>query len=465
MLVGELEPGTQLDGFRIESRLHSGGMASIHAVSRADLPGPAVMKVPRFGQGETGATIVSFEVEQMILEALGGGPVPKLYAVGDLACSPYLVMERIEGATLHVAVKRAPLSVAEACALIVAAAHAMQMLHQREVIHLDLKPSNIMVRPDGSAVLIDLGLAHHAHLPDLLAEAFRRPLGSAPYISPEQVLGARDDARSDIFALGVILYQLCTGKLPFGSPTSPAGLRKRLTRSPRPPRAIVPDLPPALQEIIYRCLEVKADRRYQNAAQLAFDLLHLDTVELSPRSFRRDKPSLLAQLHNWIHGLGYEPGPAVAPASRASSAPIIMVAVAITHTNQLQQQAIRNAVARFAHAMPAARIVCVTATRAQSALGTSDEATSAPRVHLKQLVQLRAWAAPIALPAERVSFHVLEGTDPAETILNYARANAVDHIVIGAAPAKMIGRNVLPAVADRIVAEAPCSVTVVRARG
>ena len=95
MLATELEAGSELDGFRIESRLHSGGMAVIYRVTRDDLPGPAVMKVPRLGQGESGATIVSVEVEQMILEALGGGPVPKLFAVGDLARNPYLVMEHI----------------------------------------------------------------------------------------------------------------------------------------------------------------------------------------------------------------------------------------------------------------------------------------------------------------------------------------------------------------------------------
>jgi nucleotide-binding universal stress UspA family protein len=465
MLATELEAGSELDGFRIESRLHSGGMAVIYRVTRDDLPGPAVMKVPRLGQGESGATIVSFEVEQMILEALGGGPVPKLFAVGDLARNPYLVMEHIEGATLSAASERAPLPVDEICRLIAATALAVQALHQRDVIHLDLKPSNIMLRPDGRAVLIDLGLAHHAHLPDLLAEEFRRPLGSAPYMSPEQVLGVRDDARSDTFALGVMLYQFATGELPFGSPTSPAGLRKRLTRRPVPPRALMPELPPALQEVIYRCLEVGADMRYSNAGQIAFDLQHLDKVELSRRAQWRHRPGLAHRIRDWVKGFGYEPRVALAPAARSDSAQIIMVAVAIAHTNEVQQQAIRNVVARFAGAVPDARIACVTVGRAQSALGTSDEATSAPRVHLKQLLQLRAWAAPIALPAQRVSFHVLEGGDPADALLDYASANAVDHIVMGAAPANLIGRNLMPAVADRVVAEAPCSVTVVRARG
>ncbi len=462
MLAAELETGVELDGFCIASRLYSGGMAVVYRVAHQDFPQPLVMKVPRLGHGEPAATIVGFEVEQMVLQALDGGPVPKLFAVGDLARNPYLVMEFIEGATLLAALEQAPLPLAEVCRLGTASALAVQALHQRDAIHLDLTPSNIMLRPDGRAVLIDLGLAHHAHLPDLLAEEFRRPLGSAPYMSPEQVLGIRDDARSDIFALGVILYQLATGQLPFGSPSSPAGLRKRLTHHPVPPRARMPDLPPALQEVIYRCLEVAADKRYSSAGQLAFDLQHLDKVELGRRAHWRHRPGLLRRLRDGLRGLGYEPRAAATPAARSDSAPIIMVAVALAHTNELQQQAIRKIVARLAQAMPAARIACVSVGRPAPAFGTSDEATSAPRAHLQQLLQLRAWASPIALPGARTSFHVLEGSDPAATLLEYARANAVDHIVMGAAPANLIGRNLMPAVATRVVAEAPCSVTLVR---
>ena len=103
-------------------------------------------------------------------------------------------------------------------------------------MHLDLKPDNVILRPDGSVALIDFGLAHHARFPDLLAEEQRMAAGSAPYISPEQVLGERSDPRSDLFALGAMLYELCTGKLPFGIPRTRAGLRDRLWLDPMPPR-------------------------------------------------------------------------------------------------------------------------------------------------------------------------------------------------------------------------------------
>lgn len=97
-------------------------------------------------------------------------------------------------------------------------------------------------------------------------------------------------------------------------------------------------------------------------------------------------------------------------------------------------------------------------------MGTSDEATSGPRQHLQQLIQLRHWAEPIALPASRITFHVLEAADPADGLLEYARGNSVDHILIGAPPPNLVGRNILPPVADKVISDAPCSVTIVRPR-
>lgn len=463
MLATELQPGDELEGFRIEARLHAGGMAVIYRVSRDDLPGPAIMKVPRLGQGESGATVVSFEVEQMVLEALDGGPVPRLFAVGELARNPFLVMEEIEGRTLANLFAAGPIAETDARRILAAVATAVQALHEREVIHLDLKPSNVILQADGRAVLIDLGLAHHAHLPDLLAEEFRRPLGSAPYIAPEQVLGIRSEARSDIFALGVMLYECVTGRLPFGSAATPAGMRRRLRVSPVAPRALVPTLSEALQETVYRCLEVNAERRLASAKLLAYELQHPEQVVVSERG-QRARQGVLARLHRWVAGLGYEPGVVAAPAVRAGDAPIIMVAVATAYTNDRHQQAIRDAVRRFAHAMPAARVACVTVIRPAPVMGTSDEASSAPRTHLQQLVQLRQWAAPIGLATERLTCHVLESGDPADGLLDYARSNGVDHILIGAAPPNMVGRNLLPPIADRVVTDAPCSVTIVRPR-
>lgn len=463
MIATELSPGDEIDGFRVAGRLHAGGMAVIYEVTRPDLPGPAVMKVPRLGHGETGATIVGYEVEQMVMAAVGGEPLPQLYAQGDIEREPYLVMEKVAGRTLSDEVERAPWPVEEVCRVGAAIAEAAYKLHGREAIHLDLKPSNIILRPDGSAVLIDLGLAHHAHLPDLLAEEFRRPMGSAPYIAPEQVLGVRSDPRSDIFAIGVMLYEFATGQLPFGSPQSPNGMRKRLRVTPLPPRVLRLDMPAELQEVILHCLEVDPLRRYQSAHQLAFDLQHLDQVVVTARGQQTHGLSTGARFRRWLFGVGYEPVQIEAPSLALDEAPIIVVAVALAHTNAREQQALRREAARQARAEPQARLAFVTVAKPQPVMGVAEEARSAPREHLRMLVELRHWAAGIDVEAARKTFQVLEDNDPAAAIVAYARNNRVDHILIGAPPPDLIARKLLPPISERIAVEAPCSVSIVRA--
>jgi serine/threonine protein kinase len=134
-------------------------------------------------------------------------------AYGDVETTPYLVMEFVEGARLGDWLERAPMPPAEIARLGAAMALALVELHRQDVVHLDLKPTNVVFRPNGEAVLIDFGLAHHGHFPDLLAEELRIPVGNWVYMAPEQLRGVRCDPRSDIFALGAILYELATGRL------------------------------------------------------------------------------------------------------------------------------------------------------------------------------------------------------------------------------------------------------------
>ncbi|MEA2945220.1 MAG: eukaryotic-like serine/threonine-protein kinase, partial [Alphaproteobacteria bacterium] len=284
MVKPSFEPGSIVDGFRIEERTHKGGMATLWSVSRPDITIPMLMKVPILGEGEDPAAIVSFEMEQMILPRLSGAHVPKFVAAGDLAVQPYVVMERIAGDTLLARLPDVPLPYTEVAEIGARVAAALDDLHRQHVVHLDIKPGNIMFRPTGEAVLLDFGLSHHDHLPDLMQEEFRVPFGTAPYMSPEQLRGIRHDPRSDIFALGVLLYFLSTGELPFGGSETLRGMRRRLWRDPVPPRRLRVDYPPWLQEIVLRCLEIKPAWRYPTAAQLAFDLSHPSDVKLTARS-------------------------------------------------------------------------------------------------------------------------------------------------------------------------------------
>ena len=275
-----LQAGMEFDGYRLDEKLHTGGMAALWRVTdlkdrhkkdeQGQIP-PLIMKVPLLFSTEDPTAIVAFEVEQMIMPKLKGKHVPRYFGAGDFDAQPYIVMEQIAGTSLRSRFDVAPLPLEEVITTGIKIAQALQDLHRQDVIHLDIKPSNIMFRPDGDVVLIDYGLSRHDKLPDLLDEEFRLPLGTGPYISPEQVLGVRNEPRSDLFALGVLLYHLATGERPFGHPTSVSGLKKRLYRDPIPPRSHNPAMPNWLQEIILRCLEVEPAARFDTAAQLAFD--------------------------------------------------------------------------------------------------------------------------------------------------------------------------------------------------
>ncbi len=282
-----LEPGTEVDGFVVHECIHAGGMAHIYHAGYANTardPGfPLAMKIPRMTAGDGAENIVSFEVELTILPTLTGHHAPRFVAAGDLMRLPYLVMEYVEGQTLQHWLDSHQRGDAEQDARDIARigsalAIAAHSIHQQNVCHLDLKPANVLLRPDGSVVLLDFGLSCHAHYPDLLAEEMRKAVGSPTWIAPEQVVGVRGDLRSDIFAIGVMLYEMATGELPFGSPTTDAGLRQRLWMTPAPPRQHRPDLPEWLQEVILRCLEPEAASRYPSAAHLAFDLSNPEQV-------------------------------------------------------------------------------------------------------------------------------------------------------------------------------------------
>ena len=238
--VNALAKGSVIDGFELLEKLHVGGMAHIWKVHEVNHQGdsrlPLIMKVPRIKGGEDPATIVGFEVEMMILPMLRGRHVPQFIAKGDFTRQPYIVMERIEGHSMRPRLDDAPLAIDEVIEIGSRVATAVHDLHRQNLVHLDIKPSNIMFREDGTAVLVDFGLSRHDHLPDLLDEEFTLPMGTGPYMSPEQVQFVRNDPRSDLFALGVMLYHLATGERPFGSPTTVRGLRRRLWLPPMPPR-------------------------------------------------------------------------------------------------------------------------------------------------------------------------------------------------------------------------------------
>ena len=464
-----LQPGQVLDGFRLDERIHQGGMANLWRVCRVDpQPGdtlPLIMKVPRIKGGEDPATIVGFEVEQMLMPQLSGPHVPRFVARGDWTRQAYIVMEHIPGESLRPRLDDAPLPPEEVADIGARVATALADLHRQHVVHLDIKPSNIVFRPDGTAVLVDFGLSRHEQLPDLLEEEFSLPMGTGPYMSPEQVQFVRNDPRSDLFALGVMLYHLATGERPYGQPSSVRGLRRRLWVDPVPPRAIDPSIPPWLQEIILHCLEDKPERRYQSAAQLALDLREPAGVVLTARAERVKVSSLSRRLRRWFFALGAEAQSSYQPGEQLAQSPIIMAAVDIEHATQGLLNQLRDTVRRIVQTEAGARLACVSVMKTNR-IGVDELTDKAGNsLHVKQLIGLKHWARPISkalnLEDGRLTFHVLEAPDPAAAIIDFATRNGADHIVMGARASSAL-RRYLGSVSAQVVAESPCTVTVVR---
>jgi nucleotide-binding universal stress UspA family protein len=457
------EPGAVLDGFVLEERVHRGSMAEIWRVRRPEASVPLVMKIPSFGDGDDPAALVGFEVEQMILPTLSGVHVPRFLAAGDWSVQPYLVMEHIPGPSLRARLDETPLPPAEVARIGTRIADALHDLHRQHVIHLDVKPSNVMFRDGGTAVLIDFGLSRHDRLPDLLAEQFRLPIGTGPYISPEQIAQIRNDPRSDIFSLGVVLYHLATGERPFGNPTGVRGLRRRLYRDPIPPRARNRDCPPWLQEAILRCLEVAPADRYETAAHLGFELQHPGQVPLTTRASRVRRDGPLTTLKRRLSRIGVEPDLRRSATEQLSRAPMIAVALDLAQGSEALAEALFLTTRRLLQTEQGARLACLTVLKT-SRIGMDSSVDAQGRsIRMRRLVELRHWAHPLGLGVGRATHHVLEAPDPGAAILEFAEANQVDHVVIGSRGSSTL-RRYLGSVSSQVVAQATCSVTVVKAR-
>jgi eukaryotic-like serine/threonine-protein kinase len=287
------------------------------------------------------------------------------------------------------------------------------------------------------------------------------PFGTAPYMAPERLLGVRDDPRSDLFSLGVLLYFFTTGVRPFGESETMRGMRRRLWRDPYPPRKLRADYPPWLQEIVLRCLEIEPSWRYPTASQLGFDLAHPDQVKLTARAERLERDPLFTVWRRRFNDNVARPRGKSAVAALLALSPIVAVAVDVTEGSAEFNEALRRTTERILATLPSARLACLNVLK----LGrvtidrTLDEQGN--NKHVDRLVTLKHWALPLKLDESRLTVHVLEAIDPASAILEFAEANRVDHIVIGARQ-NTLARTLLGSTSARVAAEAFCTVTVMR---
>jgi serine/threonine protein kinase len=283
-LSAALETGKELDHFRIDAPVAESGMASIFRATDLRDGRQVALKVPHFAMEADPALFDRFQREEAIGIALDHPNVMRIYPVEERS-RVYMVMEWVDGRLLRQVMFEQPkMPTSRAIHITLGILKALEYIHKNGVVHRDLKPENIMLDPDDNIKLIDFGIASQAGAKRLTYAGFTQALGSPDYISPEQVKGKRGDARSDLYAVGVMLYEMLSGKTPFSGPSPLAVMNDRLINHPLPPREAEPSISPQLQEVLYRALEREPKNRYPSAHSFALDLEHLDQVGVAQRS-------------------------------------------------------------------------------------------------------------------------------------------------------------------------------------
>jgi serine/threonine-protein kinase len=294
-----LEAGSQVDFYRIEAPIARSGMASIYRATDARDNRQVALKIPHPDMEADPILFDRFQREAGIGEKLNHPKVMRVFG-GEERSRVYMVMEWCEGRLLRQILEEGPLPQERAIRIAVEVLEALEYIHVNGVAHRDLKPENIMVDAEDNIKLIDFGIASDSAARRLTYANFTATLGTPNYISPEQVRGKRGDGRSDIFSMGVILYEMLSGKLPFSGPNPLAAMNDRLLNHPLPPSIANPSVSPQLQEVLYRALERDPRNRYARASEFAHDLEHLDEVGVEDRVELRDWQKRKSQLSRKI---------------------------------------------------------------------------------------------------------------------------------------------------------------------
>ena len=282
-------PGDQLDHYRIENLVARSGMASIYRATDLQTGRPVAIKIPHPEVECDPALFDRFRREEDIGKTMDHPGVMKVLD-DEKRSQVYMVMEWVDGRLLRkILDEQRKLDPQRTVSIILRILDALQYIHTHGVVHRDLKPENIMVDEHDNIKLIDFGIAGNANARRLTFANFSQTMGTPDYISPEQVKGKRGDARSDLFALGVMLYEMLTGKVPYSGDNPFLIMNDRLLNNPVPPREVDPAVTPQLQEIIYRALEREPKNRYASARDFAWDLQHQDQVGVAERP----------ELHDW----------------------------------------------------------------------------------------------------------------------------------------------------------------------
>ncbi len=289
-------PGTRVGSYEILSLLGSGGMGHVYRAKDLKLGRDVAIKVLRQELASHPERLRRFEQEARAASALDH---PNIVTIHDIAESDgvhYIVMQFVEGKTFRDLLSEGPLHTENLLRLAIQMAEGLAKAHAAGIIHRDLKPENLMVTKDGYVKILDFGLAKllvsaapiETETPTLTKEGTLAGtvMGTASYMSPEQALGKALDARTDVFSLGTVLYEMATGKRPFGGDTPAALFDEILHKTPTSPVESNPNLPDDLARIINRSLAKNPALRYPTSAEVLLELKQVDTEAASGKSQR-----------------------------------------------------------------------------------------------------------------------------------------------------------------------------------
>lgn len=273
-----LQKGTILAGrYEILEHIGSGGMADVYKARCHKLNRYVAIKVLRREYCDNESFVRKFTVEAQSTAGLTHPNIVNIYDAGNEEGIHYIVMELAEGMTLKRYIRRyGRLSARETVDFAIQIASGLQAAHEHHIIHRDIKPQNILVSDSGTIKVTDFGIARAATGDDTISSS---AMGSVRYLSPEQARGGYADERSDIYSLGITIYEMATGKVPFDGENTVAIALMHLRDEITPPRCYFPDIPASLEKIILKCTMKQPEQRYQSAAELIIDL---QKVFLSP---------------------------------------------------------------------------------------------------------------------------------------------------------------------------------------
>lgn len=257
------------DRYEILEKIGTGGMSDVYKAKDHKLNRFVATKVLKQEFSENANFVSKFRIEAQAAAGLMHPNIVNVYDVGEENGIYYIVMELVEGITLKKYIeKKARLSVKEAVSIAIQVSMGIEAAHNNHIIHRDIKPQNIIISKEGKVKVTDFGIAKAATSNTITSNV----MGSVHYTSPEQARGGYSDEKSDIYSLGITLYEMLTGRVPFNGETTVAIAIKHIQEEMPSPRDYIPEIPVSVEQIVFKCCQKSPDRRYQSMGELIDDL-------------------------------------------------------------------------------------------------------------------------------------------------------------------------------------------------